>query len=90
MRRRTSRPVPAPNSIALIQRGGCDFVVKIANAVARRLRGAVLISNDGCPADPTEGEPFEIGAEPVHHDSGGHDELELSALDTARCGGPEP
>ena len=52
---------PAPNSIALIQRGTCVFVDKIANAVERGY-AAVLIANDGATADRVE--PFQIGAEP--------------------------
>jgi Zn-dependent M28 family amino/carboxypeptidase len=50
---------PAPNSIALVQRGTCDFVDKIANAAAAGY-AAVLIANDGFP---TRTAPIEIGAE---------------------------
>ena len=58
VRRRTS--TPAPNSIALIQRGTCLFVEKIANAAAAGY-SAVLIANDGFP---DRIEPFQVGAEP--------------------------
>jgi Zn-dependent M28 family amino/carboxypeptidase len=51
---------PAPNSIALIQRGTCNFVDKIALAAAAGY-AAVLIANDGFP---DRIEPFQIGAEP--------------------------
>lgn len=52
---------PAPNSIALIQRGTCNFVVKIQNAVDAGY-AAVLIANDG--ATPDRVEPLPIGANP--------------------------
>ena len=51
---------PAPNSIALVQRGTCVFVDKIANAVEAGY-AAVLIANDGFP---DRIEPIEIGANP--------------------------
>jgi Zn-dependent M28 family amino/carboxypeptidase len=54
---------PAPNSIALVQRGTCTFVEKIALA-AEAGYAAVLIANDGVPATPDRMEPFQIGAEP--------------------------
>jgi Zn-dependent M28 family amino/carboxypeptidase len=52
---------PAPGSIALVQRGTCVFVQKIANAAAAGY-SAVLIANDG--AAPDRVEPFQIGANP--------------------------
>ena len=51
---------PAPNSIALVQRGTCVFVDKIRLA-AEAGYAAVLIANDGFE-DRTE--PFQIGANP--------------------------
>ena len=52
---------PAPNSIALIQRGTCVFVDKIENAVNAGY-AAVLIANDG--ATPDRVAPIQIGAPP--------------------------
>ncbi len=51
---------PAPNSIALVQRGTCAFVDKIANAADAEY-AAVLIANDGFEDRVL---PFEIGAVP--------------------------
>ena len=42
---------PAPNSIALVQRGTCVFVDKIANAEEAGY-AAVLIANDGFASEP--------------------------------------
>ena len=53
---------PAPNSIALVQRGDCVFVEKIENA---RDAGdaAVLIANDGVANGPDPRiEPFQVSA----------------------------
>ena len=57
-------PAPAPNSIALVQRGTCTFVEKIEFA-ADAGYAAVLIANDGVANGPDlRVEPFQIGAEP--------------------------
>jgi Zn-dependent M28 family amino/carboxypeptidase len=54
---------PAPNSIALIQRGTCVFLDKIQNAVDAGY-AAVLIANDGVANGPDPRvEPFQITAE---------------------------
>ena len=51
---------PSPSAIALVQRGTCTFVDKIAMAVAAGY-GAVLVANDGFP---DRIEPLQIGADP--------------------------
>ncbi len=75
---------PAPNSIALVQRGTCVFVDKIRLAEEAGY-AAVLIANDGFRR-PDRADRDRRGA--VHADSGGDDELDRRAC-AARRGGPD-
>ena len=55
-------PAPAPNSIALLQRGDCVFTQKIENADDAGY-AAVLIANDGVASGPDPRiEPIQISA----------------------------
>jgi len=67
-------PAPTEDAIALVQRGTCDFVVKVDNAVARGY-DAVIVMNEGQPGRTdliagTLGEPREVPVTGVTYEDG--------------------